>query len=380
MISNTLDNINSQTITGIELLGSNAYTANLYYNTVLIGGNHSGGTANATTSAGIRITAASITLNMMNNMAVNKRTGGSVNHIGFVLTNNTGTYDFDFNCYYANGTNSFQAFIGTTGYNDLNIYKSASTPNEQNTIFKDVSFTSLTDLHLVPPSDGDPELAGIPIAGILEDFDGDIRSSTFPYRGADEATIIPVELTSFSASVSENSVTLNWLTATELNNLGFEIQRQNSDDKNQKIEWTKIGFVPGFGTTVEPKSYSFIDSKLETGNYNYRLKQIDLDGSFAYSNTINIKIEQPFVFTLDQNYPNPFNPVTSIQYAIANKQFVKLIVYDVLGNEIAVLVNEEKPAGEYKVTFNAAGLPSGVYLYQLKAGEFNSVRKLVLLK
>ncbi|MFZ2865571.1 MAG: T9SS type A sorting domain-containing protein, partial [Ignavibacteriaceae bacterium] len=80
------------------------------------------------------------------------------------------------------------------------------------------------------------------------------------------------------------------------------------------------------------------------------------------------------------NYPNPFNPVTSIQYAIANKQFVKLIVYDVLGNEIAVLVNEEKPAGEYKVTFNAAGLPSGVYLYQLKAGEFNSVRKLVLLK
>ena len=138
--------------------------------------------------------------------------------------------------------------------------------------------------------------------------------------------------------------------------------------------------MPGFGTTTEPKSYSFIDSKLEAGNYNYRLKQIDLDGSFAYSNTINIKIEQPFVFTLDQNYPNPFNPVTSIQYAKANKQFVKLIVYDVLGNEIAVLVNEEKPAGEYKVTFNAAGLPSGVYLYQLKAGEFNSVRKLVLLK
>ncbi|MFZ2865767.1 MAG: hypothetical protein WA440_13525, partial [Ignavibacteriaceae bacterium] len=81
--------------------------------------------------------------------------------------------------------------------------------------------------------------------------------------------------------------------------------------------------MPGFGTTTEPKSYSFIDSKLETGNYNYRLKQIVLDGSFAYSNTINIKIEQPFVFTLDQNYPNPFNPVTSIQYAIANKQFVK---------------------------------------------------------
>ncbi|HMN18806.1 MAG TPA: T9SS type A sorting domain-containing protein [Ignavibacteriaceae bacterium] len=146
------------------------------------------------------------------------------------------------------------------------------------------------------------------------------------------------------------------------------------------MEWTKIGFVPGFGTTTEPKSYSFIDSKLETGNYNYRLKQIDLDGSFAYSNTINIKIEQPFVFTLDQNYPNPFNPVTSIQYAIANKQFVKLIVYDVLGNEIAVLVNEEKPAGKYEVSWNASNLASGVYIYRLQSGLFISLKKMMLLR
>jgi hypothetical protein len=138
--------------------------------------------------------------------------------------------------------------------------------------------------------------------------------------------------------------------------------------------------VPGFGTTTEPKSYSFIDSKLETGNYNYRLKQIDLDGSFAYSNTINIKIEQPFVFTLDQNYPNPFNPVTSIQYAIANKQFVKLIVYDVLGNEIAVLVNEEKPAGKYEVSWNASNLASGVYIYRLQSGLFVSSKKMMLLR
>ena len=138
--------------------------------------------------------------------------------------------------------------------------------------------------------------------------------------------------------------------------------------------------MPGFGTTTEPKSYSFIDSKLETGNYNYRLKQIDLDGSFAYSNTINIKIEQPFVFTLDQNYPNPFNPVTSIQYAIANKQFVKLIIYDVLGNEIAVLVNEEKPAGKYEVSWNASNLASGVYIYRLQSGLFVSSKKMMLLR
>ncbi len=269
MISNTLDNLNAQTVTGIEFLGSNAYTANIYYNTVKIAGNHSGGTAGATTSAGIRIGAAAITLNMKNNIAINQRTGGNVNHIGFVLINNTGTYDIDYNCYYADGTNSFQAYLGTTGYNNLNDYKTASGTNEQNTIFKNVSFVSSTNLHLVPPSDGDTDLAGIPLTGIVDDFDGDDRDNQYPYRGADEATTIPVELTSFTASVAMNSVTLMWSTATETNNRGFEIERSQKTKVNGQMNWEMIGFVNGKGTSTEINNYSFTDKDLAAGIYNY---------------------------------------------------------------------------------------------------------------
>ncbi|MFN3873009.1 MAG: hypothetical protein ACK4R9_08405, partial [Ignavibacterium sp.] len=250
MISNTLDNLNAQTVTGIEFLGTNAYTANIYYNTVKIGGNHSGGTAGATTSAGIRIGASAITLNMKNNIAINQRTGGNVNHIGFALTSTTGTYDIDYNCYFADGTNSYQAWLGTTGYNNLSDYKTASGTNEQNTIFKNVSFVSATNLHLVPPSDGDPDLAGIPLTSITDDFDGDLRDNQYPYRGADEATTIPVELTSFTASVAKNSVTLLWSTATETNNRGFEIERSQLSNFKGQMNWEIIGFVKGKGTST----------------------------------------------------------------------------------------------------------------------------------
>lgn len=377
MISNTLDNSTTQSVDGIEFLGSNAYTANIFYNTILVGGNHTGGTANATTSAGIRISAASITLNMKNNIVINKRTGGLVSHTGFVLLNNTGTYDIDYNCYFANGTNNFQAYVGTTGYNDLSLYKSSLAPNEQNTLFKDASFESLTDLHLVPPSDGDPELAGIPIAGILDDIDGDVRSNTFPYRGADEATTIPVELTAFSATVVDNSVTLSWTTATELNNLGFEIHKKLKDDN---LSWEKVGFVPGFGTTTEKHDYTFAEEMVAPGNYQYRLKQIDYDGSFEYSNIIEVMVGIPQEFSLEQNYPNPFNPTTTISWQTPVNGLQTLKIYDMLGNEIATLVNEERTAGQYHITFDASGLSSGVYFYQLKVGEFSSAKKLILMK
>lgn len=376
MISNVLDNLSAQTVTGIEFLGSNAYTANIYYNTVKIGGNHSGGTAGATTSAGIRIGAAAITLNMKNNIAINQRTGGNVNHIGFVLINNTGTYDIDYNCFYADGTNSFQTYVGTTGYNNLSDYKTAVAPNEQNTIFKNVSFVSSTDLHLVPPSDGDTDLAGIPLTGIIDDIDGDLRDSQYPYRGADEGTTIPVELTSFTALIIGNSVTLSWSTATETNNFGFTVER-----KSNFTEWFSIGFVNGNGTSVTANSYSFVDKELFSGIYNYRLKQIDYNGTFKYYNlTETIEIGLPEEFNLFQNYPNPFNPSTKIswQSPIGTKQTLK--VYDLLGNEVATLVDEYRDAGRYEVIFDSKDLSSGIYLIQLKAGEFIGTKKMTLLR
>jgi hypothetical protein len=212
------------------------------------------------------------------------------------------------------------------------------------------------------------------------------RTSNYNYSD----TTVPVELTSFTASVLqyEKSVQLNWTTATETNNFGFEILRgiypANSGTQNDN-EWNSIGFVPGFGTTTEPKSYSFVDENVTTGNYKYRLKQIDLDGTFEYSNEIEVEVDfTPKEFVLYQNYPNPFNPSTVISYQLPVTSNVTLKVYDILGNEIATLVNEEKQPGIYEVEFNlVSGIrnpASGVYFYKLIAGEFTQTRKMILLR
>ncbi len=186
-------------------------------------------------------------------------------------------------------------------------------------------------------------------------------------------------LLSFTAIVDESlpGIILNWSTASETNNSGFEIERS----RNQ-MGWEKIGYVPGYGTTSETKTYSFADDKVTPGKYSYRLKQIDLDGSFEYSTEVEIWFTSPNEFSLYQNYPNPFNPVTTIRYSIPpglnNK--VTLSVYDILGNEIALLVNEVKPAGEYTVEWDASNFSSGVYFYKLTAGSFSSTKKLLLMK
>jgi hypothetical protein len=191
--------------------------------------------------------------------------------------------------------------------------------------------------------------------------------------------IVPVELISFTSEVSENDVKLLWSTSTEVNNMGFEIQKLQ-DLPTGQAGWVSISFVPGFGTTTEVHHYSFVDESLQSGNYEYRLKQIDLDGSFKYSNINEVTVNLPGEFSLEQNYPNPFNPSTTLRYEIPEGSFVTLKVYDVLGNEIVTLVNEEKPAGTYKLTWNAANLPNGVYFYTLSTGNFLSTKKMVLLK
>jgi len=188
--------------------------------------------------------------------------------------------------------------------------------------------------------------------------------------------IIPVELTTFTASVSGNDVQLNWSTATEWNNLGFEIHRFTTN----KDEWNKIGFVPGHGTTTKQQHYSFVDESVSSGKYQYRLKQIDYDGTSEYSDIVELEVGLPTVFSLEQNYPNPFNPTTKIKYQIVNAGFVNMRVYDVLGNEVATLVNEEKAAGNYAVEFDGSTLTSGIYFYKLQAGIFIETKKMVLLR
>jgi len=210
-------------------------------------------------------------------------------------------------------------------------------------------------------------------------------------NGVYEADIdlnVPVELVSFTGKCENNKIILNWTTATELNNYGFEIERS----LDNKIFDTR-GFVEGAGTSTEAHDYSFTDEALN-GKVHYRLKQIDFDGKFSYSNTIEINSIIVSDFALYQNYPNPFNPTTKIKYKIpdvistlpAGRQveernlLVSLKVYDAIGEEVSTLVNEVKPAGEYEVEFDGTNLSSGIYFYQLKAGSFIETKKMILLR
>ncbi|MBS1513790.1 MAG: T9SS type A sorting domain-containing protein [Bacteroidetes bacterium] len=187
---------------------------------------------------------------------------------------------------------------------------------------------------------------------------------------------LPVELASFTASINERNVTLNWSTSQELNNKGFEIER-----KAMNGAWYKIGFAEGYGTSNLSHNYSFTDNGLNTGRYSYRLKQIDYNGNYKYYGLHNeVVIGVPNKFALMQNYPNPFNPSTVVSFQLPITGFVSLKVYDISGREVSSLVNEMKEAGYYSVNFNAAGISSGTYFYKLTTDKFSDVKKMVVVK
>jgi hypothetical protein len=199
-------------------------------------------------------------------------------------------------------------------------------------------------------------------------------------------TAVPVELSSFTADILDNEVQLNWETASEINNRGFEIEKNQKSKVSEWIpsgknqNWEKIGFVEGKGTTSESQNYSFIDKNLTTGVYQYRLKQIDYDGSFRIYDPVEVDFGIVKEYSLEQNYPNPFNPETVIKYSIPNSGRVVIKIFNVLGKEIKTLVNEIKEAGSYEITFNAEDLSSGVYFYKLESGEYLKIRKMILLR
>ena len=191
---------------------------------------------------------------------------------------------------------------------------------------------------------------------------------------------IPVELTSFIANVNQNSVRLEWSTASELNNSGFEVERSLAGS-----EYKVIGFVEGKGTTTEIQNYSFTDVRLAAGKYSYRLKQIDFDGTVSYSPVVEVDVTQPLEFNLSQNYPNPFNPSTTIQFSLAVNSKVEMKVFDVLGQEVITLLNKDMDAGYHEIAFDASNISSGVYFYRLETTavngqNFTSVKKMILTK
>lgn len=196
---------------------------------------------------------------------------------------------------------------------------------------------------------------------------------------------VPVELSSFTASLLENnSVLLRWSTFTSVNNLGFEVEKSVSSHQssvgNDSTDWEKIGFVENMGNTNTLIEYSFTDESIHHSPViKYRLKMIDFDGSFSYSDVVEV-FTGPLTFELAQNYPNPFNPSTVIswQSPVSSRQTLK--VYDVLGNEIATLVDEYRAAGRHEVYFDAGGLASGVYIYRLMTEDYSETKKMMLIR
>lgn len=193
-----------------------------------------------------------------------------------------------------------------------------------------------------------------------------------------EIGVVPVELTSFTASViGKDQIELNWITQTETNNLGFDIQRDRGEG------WENLGFIQGSGTSTNPRNYQFVDRNIQSGSVTtlkYRLIQRDYDGQFNYSDVIQIDLPGTESFALQQNYPNPFNPETSIGFSLPQSSQVTIKVFDILGKQIAVIADQIYNPGYHTVRFNASNLPSGIYFYEMRAGQFREIKRMNLLK
>jgi len=187
---------------------------------------------------------------------------------------------------------------------------------------------------------------------------------------------LPVELNSFTASVRDNLVDLKWQTKTEVNNYGFNVERRINEG-----EWDSIGFVEGHGNSNSPKEYSYSDEDIFAGGskFQYRLKQVDNDGQFEYSDIVEVEVV-PNQYELSQNYPNPFNPGTTIRFSLPKQTELKLNLYNMLGELVETIAEGNYEVGNYKVTFNASSLPSGVYIYRIESSDFVQTKKMMLLK
>ena len=356
-------------VTGIQMWYQ--INSKIYYNSVYLNGNGNG--ANPAGSAALYIYSNCTNVESKNNLFINTR-DESPYCASSVFDYSTSNLTSDNNdLYYVQNANNCLVNAGGTDYYTLEEWQ--ATGQDLYSITEMPNFIE-PYLHIDETIATDIESHATPFAEIDIDFDGDPRNATTPDVGADEFDgFTPVELNSFSANIINGSVQLNWSTATETNNRGFDVQRSS-----EGTDYISLGFVNGYGTTTQQHNYSFTDKNLNQGSYSYRLKQYDFDGSFHYSDVVKVDFNIPLKFALEQNYPNPFNPSTKIKYSVPQSSKVIIKVFDVLGNEIETLVNEEKPAGTYELTWNAANLPSGVYFYQIKAGEFTTVKKMILLK
>ena len=197
-------------------------------------------------------------------------------------------------------------------------------------------------------------------------------------------SLLPVEMVSLRASSQGNAVELKWVTATEVNNYGFEVEKTSMINDQSTInndQWRKIGFVAGAGSSNAPREYLFTDNSLRGGAYSYRLKQIDRNGNFKYTEAVTVEILVPRELTLAQNYPNPFNPSTTIEFTLPEDGKVSLRVYDAVGREVATLINDDLKAGVWqRVTLDASKFSTGVYFSRLDFNRKQLVRRMLMVK
>jgi hypothetical protein len=188
--------------------------------------------------------------------------------------------------------------------------------------------------------------------------------------------VLPVELQAFTAQVNGANIELSWSTATEVNTCAFIIERK----KESAGQWENITSLTAAGNSSSKRDYTFTDKNLISGAYSYRLKIVDNDGSYTYSGIQQCTISGVEKLALAQNYPNPFNPTTTINYSLPKDGYVTLIIYDAMGSRVSTLINDDKPAGSYSVTFDGRNLASGLYFYRLQSGNYSVTKKLILMK
>ena len=217
---------------------------------------------------------------------------------------------------------------------------------------------------------------------ILDDGDGTavVPNAGFDLDAIEATAVIPVELVSFTAESEGDEVVLKWQTASETNNMGFEVEKSEKSNVIGQTDWNKVGFVDGFGTTTERTNYIFKEKISKPGIYLYRLKQIDFDGTVAYSPEVEIDVTGPREYALYQNYPNPFNPTTTIKFALPVKTNLVIAVYNSIAEKVSELFKGELDEGYHEVEFNAASLSSGIYFYRFESDSYVDVKKMILLK
>lgn len=292
----------------------------------------------------------------------------------------------DYNCIYndGGGVNSYNA--GSTSTTLANW----TAGQDLHSVCKAVSFVDPAyDLHLTGGSLGDLSLTATPNLGWTvavqpADMDGQARSVSTPYMGADEipGSPLPVQLVAFTASTTQQSAVLQWSTATEANCYGFEIERRAVSGQSAVSGWQKIGFVAGSGTSPSTHDYSFTDSRVESGRYAYRLKQIDQNGSFRYFGSAEVEVGlAPKALSLGDNYPNPFNPSTTLSFSVPQDGHATLRVFNVIGQEVATLYSGVAEAGKfYTRSFDASRIPTGIYFARLEFGNQSLLKKMMLVK